>query len=418
MKLTKQSEQLMSFFINNKCFSHTKQTKKTDNIMKKLFVEMRNGFEMIKSQSSQSNMITDTIENVNQIPKPKTFDNYAFPQKIINHIHVNSSSIVSYKTQLFGRKISIFFVLEDKRNGLNTEMYQNYVDNILVWLSIVDKFASKLCSPELTIYIYHTSIKKMLPEPVTTSVLSDEHVNTAFTRTCPKTSEIVVFRKEEWFKVFMHETFHNFGLDFSDMDNTHCHSKILNIFRVNSEPNLFEAYTEFWARIMNALFCSYHSLKNKNDIDKFLSYAEFFINMENSYSFFQTVKVLHYMGLDYNILHKNNEHFQEEKNKLYKEKTSVLSYYVITLILTSNYQDFLSWCYENNGSTSFLQFKKTMKNQDLFCKFIEKKYKSKQILHGIECGENLLNRLMRLNTKKGMKYLLKNLRMTICECEL
>ena len=79
----------------------------------------------------------------------------------------------------------------------------------------------------------------MLPS-TNIEILNSSHVNTAFTRTCPKKSEIVVFRKEEWFKVFIHESFHNFGLDFSDMNNAECTSRILDIFPVNSIAHQME----------------------------------------------------------------------------------------------------------------------------------------------------------------------------------
>ena len=111
-----------------------------------------------------------------------------------------------------------------------------------------------------------------------------------FTTTCPKDSEIVIFRKEEWFKVLIHESFHNFALDFSDMNTYECTKDILSIFPVNSEVNLYESYTEFWAEIMNALFCSFFNLKSKTNFDDFLSNFEFFINFERTYSFFQLVK--------------------------------------------------------------------------------------------------------------------------------
>ena len=53
---------------------------------------------------------------------------------------------------------------------------------------------------------------------------------------------------------------------------------------------------------------------------------------------------------------------------------------------------------------------------DAFCKFIEKKYKTKNMLEGIECTEKLLNRFKRVTRKqKELQYILKNLRMTICE---
>lgn len=410
--LTKQSHQLISFFATNKCFNYVKQNKKTDVIIKKLFWQMCEGFENMKNNKYLSE--SSKIQEQGEIPKPKTFQSHDFPAKIFSHIQNTSFYTLTYKI-LMKRKINIIFVSEKK---MYAQTYDKYVTNMLVWLSIVDSFSSNHCSPELTIYIYHTSMKKMLPSENDKQILGYDNINTAFTRTCPSTSEIVVFRKEEWFKVFIHETFHNFGLDFSDMDNKHCHAKILSIFKVNSDANLFEAYTEFWARTMNILFCCYHGLKEneKDNINKFLFHVEFYMNMEIAYSFFQTVKVLQYMGLNYNTLHENGDKHQLLRDNLYKEKTSVLAYYVITLILMTNYQDFLSWCYENNGALSFLQFKKTFKNQDLFCKFIAKKYKSKLVLDGIHCGEILMQRLMRL--KKGeTKYFLNNLRMTICECE-
>ena len=170
----------------------------------------------------------------------------------------------------------------------------------LMWIYILSSYASKRCSNSLVVYLYFTSLEKSLPSS-NVETLDELNVNTAFTTTCPKDSEIVVFRKEEWFKVLIHETFHNFGLDFSDMNNSHAHKCILDIFKVNSNVNLYESYTEFWAEIMNALFCSFYTLKNKRDIDQFLSNSEFFINFERTYSYFQLVKALDFMGLTYKI---------------------------------------------------------------------------------------------------------------------
>ena len=48
---------------------------------------------------------------------------------------------------------------------------------------------------------------------------------------------------------------------------------------VNSEVNAYEAYTEFWAEIINAIFSSYYDTKN-HDINVFLSNCEFYINFE------------------------------------------------------------------------------------------------------------------------------------------
>ena len=291
----------------------------------------------------------------------------------------------------------------------------------MAWLHIVNEYASRSCSNTLTIFIYHTSLTKELPSsPI--EILNENNVNTAFTRSCPANSEIVVFRKEEWFKVLMHETFHNFALDFSDMNNSACHARILSIFPVNSEVNLFEAYTEFWARIMNVLFCSYFNTKNKHDLNEFLENTEYFINLESIYSFFQLVKVLGFMNVEYRNLYEQNSVSEHIRNTLYKENTNVLSYYVITLILIYNYQPFLSWCKTNN--TSLLQFKKTSASQKNFCDFIIKKYKVSKMLKAIDCSNIFFKKLKIKSNKKStstststneLNYLTNNLRMTICE---
>jgi hypothetical protein len=244
-------------------------------------------------------------------------------------------------------------------------------------------------------------------------VLNENNVNTAFTTTCPKDAEIVVYRKEEWFKVFIHESFHNFALDFSDMNNTECTNYILNIFPVQSEVNLYESYTEFWAEMINALFCSFFSLKNKNDVEGFLSNSEFFINFERTYSFFQLTKALRFMGLSYTDLYSKNIHRKALRETLYREKTNVLSYYVIKTILMNNYQDFLYWCTKNN--LSLLQFKKTLKNQMEYCKFIERNYRKASMLEGVEQSQKFLNILYSKNTRVNDAYVLSNLRMSICE---
>jgi hypothetical protein len=120
------------------------------------------------------------------------------------------------------------------------------------------------------------------------------------------------------------------------------------------------------------------------------------------------------MGLSYRDLFKKTLLSENLRKTFYKENTNVLSYFVITLILINNYQDFLSWCNINN--ISLLNFKKTSKNLDDFCKFIEKKYKTKNMLESVDCTEKLLHRLKQSKKKpKDLQGIIKNLRMTICE---
>jgi hypothetical protein len=79
--------------------------------------------------------------------------------------------------------------------------------------------------------------------------------------------------------------------------------------------------------------------------------------------------------------------------------------------LLNNYQGFLDWCNKNN--LSLINFKKTTGNLNEFCKFIEKNYKKQSMLDNIYGTKKLVSKIK--NKKGNNKYILSNLRMSICE---
>jgi len=415
MKLSKNSKQLMLFFTQNKHINNVKQTKQTDNILEEIYHEIINAYNYLnklKQSGIYFTVTTKKILSAIQISKPQIFNSNSFPELVRNYIDELTMSEITYNFSLYGIKIKIHFIVEEDNVELNLDTYNKHVDSMIMWLHILNQYASRQCVNSLVVYLYFTSLEKKLPNS-NIDILDEINVNTAFTTTCPKDSEIVVFRKEEWFKVFIHETFHNFGLDFSDMNNNEVHKCMLNIFKVESDVNLYEAYTEFWAEIMNSLFCSFYSLKNKNNIDDFILNAEFLINFERTFSFFQLVKTLDFMGLTYKDLYSETEKSRINRLNLYKEKTNVLSYYIIKTVLINNYQSFLLWCKINN--LSLIQFKKTIKNQIEICKFIENNYNSNSMLNGITEAKKFFYDTHKKRKKNNLNYILSNLRMSICE---
>ena len=60
MKLTKNSELLMSFFLNIKCINHVSQTEKTDNILKKLVDVYKIQLKLLSSYQN-----SDLFKNTN-----------------------------------------------------------------------------------------------------------------------------------------------------------------------------------------------------------------------------------------------------------------------------------------------------------------------------------------------------------------
>jgi len=410
MNLSKQSKKLMLFFTKNKQLKYVNQTNNTKKILTELYKEILEAFKYISKRNINNNYTIKKIQNVSEITKPRNFNATSFPEIVRHHIDKSMMSEICYTFSLYERKIKVYFITETNDIELNIDVYNKYLNAVAMWLYILNIYSSKECSKKISIYFYLTSLEKVLPKS-NIFILDQINVNTAFTTTCPVDSEIVVFRKEEWFKVFIHETFHNFGLDFSMMNNNNVNKCILDIFKVNSEVNGYEAYTEFWAEIINALFCSFYALKDINDINSFLSNSELFINFEITYSLFQLTKTLDFMGISYNDLFSNSKQSVILRENLYKEKTNVLSYYVIKTILLNNYQGFLSWCNSNN--LSLLDFKKTTGNLNEFCLFIQKNYKKRDLLNNIYQTHLFLSKIQR--KKENYKYILSNLRMSICE---
>jgi len=409
MKLLKESKQFMLFFLKNNHLNVINFTNKTNSIFRELYNEIVKAYNYVKIHSPYKATIKK-ITNSSQITKPKMFNAKSFPKLVRNHIDERIMTEVSYFFSIYDRKIKVHFMVETDNVEGKLEIYNRYVETIAMWLHILNIYASKNCVKTINIYLYFTSLLKQLPSS-NINVLDENNINTAFTTTCPIDSEIVVFRKEEWFKVFIHETFHNFGLDFSMMNNETLHNCILDIFPVNSTVNAYESYTEFWAEIINVLFCSFFEQKNKSDINEFLSGCELYLTIERDYSFFQMVKTLQFMGLTYKELYSKTKYAKNARDNLYKEKTNVFSYYVLKTVLLNNFQGFLGWC--NIQNVSLLNFKKTHDTQISFCEFIRKNYKTSSILERVNDSENFLSKVK--NKKGNMKYVLSNMRMSICE---
>merc|ERR1711990_305671 len=108
-------------------------------------------------------------------------------------------------------------------------------------------------------------------------VLEPFNVNTGYTTRC-NLGNITIYRKEEWFKVLIHESMHYLGLDFG-VENHNLHL----IFPIDTEISLAEAYVEFWARIFNIYFVSFNLTIDKS-YDEFKMLSLYFMDVEKKFS--------------------------------------------------------------------------------------------------------------------------------------
>lgn len=422
MQFSNTSQELFDFTIENfnKCLiKNTENEQKIQNKMfDKFFLDIREADKYIKTIHAFHNCLTGLIKEIETTKQLKLplLGNY-FPLDIKKDIELNTINQIIYSCEINNKKIFINFFTSN--HEIDITIYNKYAKQIFMLIAILTHYSSKECSQILNIYIYFTDFKRMLPDK-NYDILEHYNVNGGLTTTCDKNSEIFVYRKEEWFKVLTHELFHNLGLDFSAMDVRDIHNKIKKLFPIDSKINLYESYCEFWARLLNLVFCSYNVIDNKNDKETFVLCMEFFIQIERIFSLFQCNKILNFLGLRYKDLYNNDNASKIARENLYREKTNVFAYYVVTTFLLDNYINVMTWCNDNN--LLFFQFNNTKKTLDLFYNLIESSYSRNSFLKNLECVSNSTEKYKK--NKRQTKYrnkefnkhdILKTTRMTIME---
>lgn len=423
MQFSNTSQEYFNFFIEhfNKCIIKNKESEQKiqNKIFNKLFLDIREADKYVKTLNAFDNCLSGIVLDIKSkkgLALPSTYSNDYFPQEIRKVIETKTVNKILYYCVLNERKITLTFFTF--KNETNFAIYDKYAKQVFMLIAILTHYSSSECSKSLNIFIYLTDFKRIIPDNNYT-ILGSYNVNGGFTTTCDKNSEIVVYRKEEWFKVLIHEAFHNLGLDFSKMNTNQFHSKIKQLFPINSKFNIFESYCEFWARILNSAFCSYNVIDNKNDKDAFKTFLDFFIQIERLFSLFQCNKILKFLGISYQNLYETDNGSHIARENLYKEKTNVFAYYIVTAFLLDNYVNVMNWCNKNN--LSCFKFNNSQRNLDLFYNLIENSYKRNEFLKNLICVSNYASKLNKKTNKNNklinneINNIFKTTRMTIME---
>lgn len=415
MKFSKQSQNNMLFFLDDaehyikKIGPH--QQRRLDIIIGKLYKDIYNSNTFVKSLLNRKLLKTKvfTIHHRNDIPDSSLLTSSFVPNNVKDYIYEKSTYYIQYTCKIMNKHIEINIVAAENISPSKRYYFDKKVSMMLIWLRMAFLYSPALCGKSIKIILFDTTLKKILPQSLI-DILGAEHCNSAVTTTCSQKGDIIIYRREEWFKVFIHETFHTLGLDFSAFPTNHLNYQIKNIFPIESKMNLFEAYTEFWATILNCLFCAYELLDDKLNEKDFLLYSDFFLQFERIFALFQSNKILHFMGMSYENLYKTEEVSFVARKYLYKEETNVFSYYIIKNILLYNYPAFLEWCNKNN--INMLRFDKYDNNLNKFFEFIKKHYKNPIFLKDMQRMRKFLLKKRQEDEKNPLH---ETLRMTICE---
>jgi hypothetical protein len=208
------------------------------------------------------------------------------------------------------------------------------------------------------------------------------------------------------------------GLDFAGMPNLDAARNVVSdAFPIQSDMDIFESYTETWATIINACFCSHFCLDNMGKVT-FVSYVEVLLGFEAAWRIFQMHKILRFMGLTYSDLYSKSKKAELARANLYSEDTNVYSYYIVTALLLVNYGDFLEWCTTNNGAGGNMSFHKTGANTVAFANFIVRIYSTQATRKNVrDIGSSkCFNAILDANgVTDDSKWVSETMRMTVCE---
>jgi hypothetical protein len=345
-----------------------------DECLHKLYNTIKDGIKYLRENKDYS-IEKYVVQNESDLPR--CLYNYSefFTENMKKQIINESSYIYFSSCVIFKRSFNIKIVFCDVNNNNIEQMFFM----IYLWLYVISILCidnSHRCTNTCNIVVFMVNNAKVLPEKESI-IIGPEHVNSGYTHTCKENNEIVIYRQEEWFKVFVHETFHTFGIDFSMFTIDSYQSQLQSMFNVSTNIFLYEAYCETWARVINIII--YTTLMQKNQSFKTIKKTciEYF-QKETVHSMVQASKILKFMGLNYTILTSKHNDLQRISQMLYKESTNVLCYYIITALLMFYLDEFFSWCLTNNND--IICIPKKTKNVQLFVDFIKDHYLQEQFV--------------------------------------
>jgi hypothetical protein len=276
---------------------------------------------------------------------------------IITYIsnNLNNCKIISYENIIDNKKFVLEFIVYDKININNLD---KIVKNMLIFLQILIKISKNSnneineCSKDgISITFFLTPFLKKLnitkTETETKEILGAKNVNSGFNYICLNSGSIFIYRKEDFFKVFVHESVHGYGIDralhinFSKNEN---YNKFLKSFAFanihTTNVGINEAITEFWTSLLYLCINSYQESKN---MSSFIYNFERLYKLELVHALYQISKILHYNNLTYNSFTKNsNSNLNSNLNSKYSENSHIFSYFIVKTMMLLNHEHMLN----------------------------------------------------------------------------
>jgi len=294
-----------------------------------------------------NNKLPLEIVNNLEIKTPDIYGEFAsldIQQYIENFISVSNNYTIKYN--------DLELELSINTNNCN-KVSKNY--NLIISRALILGAIHKK-NHSLNINIWFTKMKKRLPKD--DKLLGPCEINSGSSYI----NNISLWREEEYQKLILHETIHNYNIDFRLPPSNK--SVIFELFNINPniEIRFFESYTEIIACIVNCILCSY-------EMGKDYDYCLNLLNIELNFSIFQLSKILVFYGFE-NI----RDFYQKYDGKdRFKQTTSVFSYFFVKLVFLYNLDELIEFIDDNCDGLVFPNNQSKIDNLfDLFIKLTKK----------------------------------------------
>jgi hypothetical protein len=387
-------------------------------------VDVRNSRKLYDKNSREYRNLLQNIYSQHFV------DNRYIDNNIKEYIKNKPCSLLIYTLPFKNTNITINLFKYSKISQNYVKKFDGIVYNMLALIHLITNLTkNNSCSDNgLNIYLFFTPFKRKL-EKKRENILGATNANGGFCYGCVSHGKIVVYREEEFFKVFSHELIHNFGVDKYIWDFMYSansknskefklYNKFLNNFNLTRENDigLQECLVEFWGEFFNNVIYSYIYSKSSNLSNPHLQFKiynqvfETIMKFEIIHSFFQTTKILHHNNITYiDILSKYNKN-----NSKYRENTHIFSYYMLKLYLLFNYKLFVNSEISVSRENT-IKFSNSLQNMQQFFNYMSSIATDNSLLHNFEFMEKVYLYLKSQKKGREINFLINNLRMSVLQ---
>lgn len=306
------------------------------------------------------------------------YDNDFIPREYIYNIINNKSDKIFINFEYNKLKIDLLIYFY-KKNGKEISIDKKYkkIEKIIYWIISLYELSNKN-KKYISIYIYLTEYKKKIKN---NCILGVKDINNAgcYITNGENGGPIIIWRNEDLYKVLTHELIHVLEFD-RKLNYNKYDIDMSKLYSINNHYNIGEVYTETLALFINIIIeTKYNEMDYKNII--------YLIKKQKNHCYNNINKLLKLYNKCNNNTNNNkftyfikniNENTKNKVKEIYKQNTSVFSYYFLTCACFINIENYINFFIKNKNDNK-LKLDLYINNKDID-KYINMVYKYYKIL--------------------------------------